>query len=173
MCEPMRRAGRKHRGRGFTLLELVLVLLILCIAAAASAPSLVGWGRASVVRDAGDQFLAVARWARTQALADSTVYRLNVDSKNGTYWVTVQDGMNYVSPGNEYGRIYSVPEGFSIAMTTIGQDQQQQLTAVDFLPTGRTQPARVRIGRSDTDAVNIECPTPAEGFRLVDAGGSQ
>jgi len=172
----MRSQGRQHRNagtRGFTLLELVLVLLILCIAAAASAPSLVGWGRASAVRDAGDQFLAVARWARTQALADSTVYRLNVDSKNGTYWVSVQDGMNYVAPGNEFGRIYSVPEGFSIAMTTIGQDQQQQLTAVDFLPTGRSQPARVRIGRSDQDCVNIECPTPAEGFRVADTGGTQ
>src|SRR5580765_396353 len=103
----MRRQGRQHRsgtGRGFTLLELVLVLLILCIAAAASAPSLVGWGRASAVRDAGDQFLSVARWARTQALAESTVYRLNVDANSGTYWVTVQQGMNYVPPGNEYGR---------------------------------------------------------------------
>jgi len=172
----MRRQGRQHRSsgrRGFTLLELVLVLLILCIAAAVSAPSLVGWGRASAVRDAGDQFLSVARWARTQALADSTVYRLNVDASTGTYWVTVQQGMNYVPPGNEYGRVYSVPDGFSIAMTTIGQDQQQALSAVDFLPTGRTQPARVRIGRSDNDAVNIECPTPAEGFRLADSGGTQ
>ena len=168
----MRRCGRTSRG--FTLLELVLVLLILCIAAAAAAPSLVGWGRASTVRDAGDQFLAVARWARAQALADSTVYRLNVDSRAGTYWVTMQDGMNYVAPGNEFGRVFSVPDGFSIAMTTLGQDQQQQLTAVDFLPTGRTQPARVRIGRSDSDAVNIECPTPAEGFHIADtAGGSQ
>jgi Tfp pilus assembly protein FimT len=148
------------------LLELVLVLLILCIAAAASMPSLVGWSRGSAVRDAGDQFLAVARRARTQALADSTIYRLNVDARSGTYWVTVQDGLNYVPPGNEFGRVFSVPDGFSIAMTTVGQSDQQAMSAVDFYPTGRTQPARVRIGRSDTDAVNLECPTPAEGFRL-------
>ena len=169
----MRPQGRNTFRGGFTLLELVLVLLILCIAAAVAAPSLVGWGRASTVRDAGDQFLAVARWARTQALADSTVYRLNVDAQNGTYWVTVQDGMNFVAPGNEFGRVFQVPDGFSIAMTTVGQDQQQAMTSVDFLPTGRTQPARVRIGRSDNDAVNIECPTPAEGFRLADSGGTQ
>jgi type II secretion system protein H len=158
--------GARRYPRGFTLLELVLVLLILCIAAAAAAPSLVGWSRASRVRDAGDLFLAVARWARTAALADSTVYRLNVDSRAGTYWVTEQDGMNYVTPGNEFGRVFSVPQGFTIAMTTVGREAQQPLSAVDFLPTGRTQPARVRIGRSDTDAVDIECPSPAEGFRL-------
>jgi len=109
--------GARRQSRGFTLLELVLVLLILCIAAATAAPSLVGWGRASTVRDAGDQFLAVARWARTQALADSTIYRLNVDSREGTYWVTMQDGMNYVKPGSEFGRVFRVPDGFSIAMT--------------------------------------------------------
>ena len=142
------------------------MLLILCIGAAAAAPSLVGWGRASTVRDAGDQFLAVARWARTAALADSTVYRLNVDSASGTYWVTVQDGQQFVPPGNEFGRVFSVPDGLAITMTTWQQDAQQPLSAVDFLPTGRTQPARVRIGRADNDAVNIECPSPAEGFRL-------
>jgi prepilin-type N-terminal cleavage/methylation domain-containing protein len=158
--------GARRQSRGFTLLELVLVLLILCIAAAAALPSLTGWGRASAVRDAGDQFLAVARWARTSALADSTVYRLNVDSASGTYFVTVQDGTQFVPPGNEFGRPFSVPDGFSIAMTTYGEQSQQPLAAVDFLPTGRTQPARVRIGRSDSDAVNIECPSPAEGFRL-------
>src|SRR2546421_9085952 len=108
--------------RGFTLLELVLVLIILCIALAAAAPSLTGWGKAAKLRDAGDQFLAVTRWARTQALADAQVYRLNVDSSAGTYWVTVQNGQQFVAPGSEFGRVFSVPDGFAIAMTTIGQE---------------------------------------------------
>jgi type II secretion system protein H len=163
---------RRHP-RGFTLLELVLVMIILCIALAAAAPSLTGWGRASKVRDAGDQFLAVTRWARTQALADSQVYRLNVDSKTGTYWVTVQDGQRFVPPGSEFGRVFSIPDGFAIAMTTWQQEQQQPLSSVDFLPTGRTEPARVRIGRDDANAVDIECPSPAEGFRLAGEAGQE
>jgi prepilin-type N-terminal cleavage/methylation domain-containing protein len=158
---------RHFRHRGFTLLELVLVLLILCIALAAAAPALTGWGHASKVRDAGDQFLAVARWARTAALADAQVYRLNVDSRSGTYWLTTQNGTQFVPLGSEFGRIFNVPDGFAIAMTTFGQDQQQTLSAVDFLPNGRTTPARVRIGKTDGDAVDLECPSPAEGFRLA------
>ena len=143
------------------------MLLILCIALAAAAPALTGWGHASKVRDAGDQFLAVARWARTAALAEAQVYRLNVDSRNGTYWLTTQNGAQFGPLGSEFGRIFNVPDGFGIAMTTWQQDQQQPLSSVDFLPNGRTTPARVRIGRAYNDAVDIECPSPAEGFRLA------
>ena len=84
---------------------------------------------------AGDQFLAVTRWARTQALADSQVYRLNVDNKNGTYFVTVQDGQQFIPPGTEFGRVFAVPDGFAITMTD--NQGQQPLNSVDFLPTGR------------------------------------
>ena len=42
-----------------------------------------GWGRGSRLRDAGDQVLALTRWARAQAIASSTVHRLNVDPQTG------------------------------------------------------------------------------------------
>ena len=44
------------------------MLIILCVALAVTAPSLSGWNRGSKSRDAGEQFLALTRWARTQAL---------------------------------------------------------------------------------------------------------
>ena len=63
--------GRRTRKASvaFTLLELVLVLVVLSTALAVAAPSMRGWSKGSTLRDAGDQFLAVARWARSQAVA--------------------------------------------------------------------------------------------------------
>ena len=106
--------------------------------------------RGAKVRDAGDQFLAVTRWARSEALANCQLYRLNIDSRQGLYWVTVQDGQNFIPPGTEFGRIFSVPEGFQLIVTGAttpgdqapGQAQGQEST-IDFSPAGRTQPMQV------------------------------
>jgi prepilin-type N-terminal cleavage/methylation domain-containing protein len=151
----------------FTLLELVLVMVILAAAASMVAPSLRGWSRGAKVRDAGDQFLALTRWARSESVANCQLYRINIDTRQGLYWVTVQDGQNFVSPGTEFGRIFSVPEGFQLIVTGAAADNAAA-TAIDFAPSGRTQPMQVVIAGPDpNEIVRLECTTPAEGFRLV------
>jgi prepilin-type N-terminal cleavage/methylation domain-containing protein len=158
----------RRQPHAFTLLELVLVLMILAAAMAMVAPSLRGWSRGAKVRDAGDQFLAVTRWARSEALANSQLYRINIDARQGLYWVTVQDGQNFVNPGMEFGRIFSVPEGFQLIVTDVSAQDQKPQETIDFSPAGRTQPMQVVIAGPDpNDIVRLECATPAEGFRLV------
>src|SRR3954464_4283125 len=91
---PHVRAGlRCHRA--FTLIELILVLLIIGTVLAMASPSLRGWSRGSKIRDAGEQFLSVARYGRAQAVADARMYRLQVDAKSGTYQLLVQDGEQF------------------------------------------------------------------------------
>jgi prepilin-type N-terminal cleavage/methylation domain-containing protein len=150
--------------RGFTLLELVLVMVIMVIAMGMMAPSLRGWSHGSKIRDAGDQFLAVARYGQTQAAANGQIYRLNVDSNAGTYFLTKQDGQQFINLGNEFGRVFAMPDGFRIAMT---DEQQQPLALIDFYPTGRSRAAHVRIAAATNEVVDIDCPSPAEGFRIV------
>ncbi len=157
---------RKIRHSAFTLLELVLVLLIVTIALASVAPSLRGWSRGSKLREAGDQFLAVTRYARTQAASESKVYRLNIDPQSGSYVLTVQAGPQFVPLGNEFGRVFSLPSGYTIAAL---DEQSQPLPAIDFFPNGRTYAAQVRIAADANDFVDIQCPSPAEGFRLASA----
>ena len=166
----MMQSRARRQPHAFTLLELVLVLVILAAAMAVVAPSLRGWSRGAKVRDAGDQFLAVTRWARSEALANSQTYRINIDSRQGTYWVTVQDGMNFISPGTEFGRIFSVPDGFRLMVTDSSVQGGAAAEAIDFTPSGRTQPMQVVIAGPDpNDVVRLACETPAEGFRLVSA----
>ncbi len=72
-----------RRRSGYTLFELVLVMAVLLIAAGMAAPSLRNFARGRDAGDAAEQFVAVARWARTQAIAQGAVYRLNVDLTPG------------------------------------------------------------------------------------------
>src|SRR3954468_1875442 len=143
---------RRSEPRGFTLLELILVLVIISIALAMAAPSLKGWSRGGKLRDAGDQFLALTRYARAQSAAESRIYRLNLDAQAGHYWLTASDGTQFVNLGNEFGRTFALPEGFKIAMT----DGTKQLEYVDFFPTGRTQAAHVTLTADDGYTFDLE-----------------
>jgi type II secretion system protein H len=159
---------RDRRSNAFTILELILVLVILCTVLATAAPSMSGWSRGSRLRDAGDQLLALTRFARTQAIAESRTYRLNIDSQAGRYWLTAQDGLDFTALGSEWGRIHSVPEGFSMQVI---DGQGAGTDAVDFFANGRTQPAHIRISAGDAYAVELQCITPAESFVIVSPRG--
>jgi type II secretion system protein H len=161
----MRSTRRQFRGKAFTLLELVLVMVIICTALAIASPSLRGWSRASKLRDASDQFMATVRYARAQAISTSQVCRLTVDANGGTYQLSTQEGQNFVELGNDFGRVFGVPEGCRIEMTELGG---KSISTVDFYPTGRTQPAHVKISYEELgETVEFECPTPAQSFAVV------
>jgi len=157
---------RRHLPGAFTLIELILVLVILSTALAIAAPSLRGWARGSKLRDAADQFQAVTRWARAQAIAESQTYRLNV--VDGRYWLTAQEGLEFVPVMSDFGAQFVMPDGASITMTQ--RDQSQPLEFVTFYPTGRTtSPAIVRLA-DDRGTYDFVCDTPAEGFRRLKPG---
>jgi len=150
---------------GFTLIELILVLVIMATTLALVSPSLHGWNRGAELRDAGDHFMATVRYARTQAIATSQTYRLTVDSRSGTYQLTVLQGTDYVPLGNELGRQLSVPEGTKIDLSGLDGKAMEYM---EFYPSGRTDPARIKIWNEQTkDEIQIECPAPAAEFRFV------
>lgn len=151
----------------FTLIELLLALVVIAMALSIAAPAVSGWGRGSRLRDAGDEFFATIRWAQTQAISSSQIYRLNVDAANGRYWVTAQDGLEYVPLNTEHGRETFVPTGTALQVTSGAEARPVEF--ITFYPTGRTTPAHVRIS-DDRGQVNIVCETPAEGFRMLKPG---
>ena len=142
---------------------MVLVLVVLSVALAMAAPSMQGWSRGSKQRDAAENFLSVTRWARTQAAADARLYRLNVDEQAGKYFLSVQDGQQLVPLGTSMGQQFEVPEGNRIEVKDL---TGQPLQFLDFYPTGRAQPAIVRITSAhDGRVIQLECLSPAEPFR--------
>ncbi len=159
--------GTRPTSPAFTLIELLLVLVVVSTALAIAAPSLSGWGRGARLRDAGDAFLATAKWARMRAIASGQIHRLNVDPDNGRYWVTTQEGVEFVAATDDFGREQYVSDDAVLEMT---DGEAQPLDAVTFYPTGRVSPpANVRLA-DDRGAIDIVCETPAEGFRLLKPG---
>src|SRR5215475_2100789 len=78
---------RRTRYSGFTLLELVLVMLIACTALAIAAPKMSGWSNAGKLRNLADQFITLTRYARTNAISEATIYRIQIDTQGGKFWL--------------------------------------------------------------------------------------
>ena len=162
-----------RRAPGFTLIELVLVMVVITAALAIAAPSLRGFAHGAKMRDASTQLVAMCQWARTQAISGARVYRLQIEpasAQNGAgpqYRVMVQDGDQFHPPGNDFGQVFVMPVGYRLSMTRADGAPGGY---IDFYPTGRTDPARIQILADDGEATMIECPTPAETFRVVATG---
>jgi hypothetical protein len=116
------------------------------------------------MRDASTQFVAMCQWARTQAISTARVHRLQVDLHSPQYRVFVQQGDQFVSPATDFGQLFTMPEGYRISLTRADGVAGNY---IDFYPTGRTDPARIQILADDGETTLIECPTPAETFRVV------
>ena len=154
--------------RCFTLFELVLVMVVICAITAIAMPSLRGWSQGARLRDSASEFVAMTRWARSQAVTTATIHRLEVDAGSGTFRVTVQDGEAFAEIKNDLGQSVTLASGVRIELNG---ETGAPTTSVDFYPTGRTQPARARLRSDDGQEMVIECRTPGDEFRIVTSGG--
>jgi type II secretion system protein H len=157
---------RTRTTSGFTLLELVLVLTILAVVLAAVAPTLSGFAAGRKPQDAAAQFVALARYARSQAIADGSTYRILFDPAQSRWWLAGEDSGNNPITG-PYGRMFVAAEG--VQMET-DAPVVNGVPTLHFEPTGRSEPAAVRfIGPRST--VQVECVLPIDEFHVVSDGG--
>lgn len=161
----LRMRSARHNFGAFTLLELVLVLLILAVMAGLVAPSLRGFATGRQTTHTASQLVALARWARSQAIADGTTYRLTLDPAAGTFCVTVQDGAGARPTGTSLGRVFTVPDGVRLECDA-PLDQGQQV--IRFFANGRTEPATIRL-RDASKVVEVSCPSATESYRIAAA----
>src|SRR5271170_8007727 len=128
--------NRCHRYRAFTLIELLMVMLIITIMVALVAPKLSGFAMGRKASDEARTLVSLARYARSQAISEGRVYRLNVDPSGRQFWLTAEQDGQFQPPQNEYGEKYDLPDGVSMD-TDIASKQDGQY--VQFQPTGRSE----------------------------------
>ncbi|MBW1914667.1 MAG: prepilin-type N-terminal cleavage/methylation domain-containing protein [Deltaproteobacteria bacterium] len=150
---------------GFTLLELVLVMVIVCTMLGIAAPSLRGFFASRRTHDASSQIIAMTRHARSQAIVEGRIYRLNLDTGEGSYWLTVMDQGVFRKLFNEFGRTFLVPDGTEIELEKENEDISQQY--VDFFQNGSTETGTIRLTDRRGDVYEITCASPSEQYFSV------
>ena len=158
---------RKHNwDQGFTLLELVLVMVILSTVLAMAAPSLRGFFASRKTHDTAAQILALTQLARSQAISEGIVYRLNFDTRERTYWLTAQQAGTYEQLKTEFGQVFELPK--DIVMELEDVDEEDAKTFLKFTPQGTVTAGTVRLIDRAGRALEITSPTVTESFSIVE-----
>jgi Tfp pilus assembly protein FimT len=149
-----------------TLLELILVLVILSTVLAMAAPSLRGFFASRRIDDAAAQILALTQWARSQAISEGVVYRLNFDTRDGTYWLTAQKAGAFDPLETELGQVYTLPKDVELELEDLEQEDKEVFLA--FTPYGTVTAGVVRLMDRRGRAVEVSSPTVTEPFSIVE-----
>lgn len=158
---------QKHgRGRGFTLLELILVMVILSTLLAMAAPSLRGFFASRQTHDTAAQILALTQFARSQAISEGIVYRLNFDTLERAYWLTAQEAGVFEALETEFGQVFTLPK--DIVMELDELDAKDGETFLKFTPQGTVTAGTVRLIDRAGQALEITSPTVTESFAIVE-----
>ena len=155
----------RNRAGGFTLLELVLVMVLICTVLAMAAPSLRTFFASRKTQDAAAAIVALAGLARSQAVAEGRVYRLNFDVEEGTYWLTAQREGAFDELATEFGRTFVLPEGTELNLNVAAGPGEP--THVSFYPTGRVEPAEILLTGRKGDTALVACLSATEQFQVV------
>ena len=133
-------------------------MVILATVMALAAPKLQSWRQGGKLRNSADEFVAATRFARTRAVSNGSVCVVQIDKQGGTFTVKQQNGQSYANIDGEFGQPTSIVEGGTIDAT---------VDTIAFYPTGRVQPASVKITASDGESVTIACGAPSEDFAIA------
>jgi len=153
--------------RGFTLLELILVMVILSTVLAMAAPSLSGFFASRQINDAAAQILALTQLARSQAISEGIIYRLNFDTQRHTYWLSAQRTGAFEKLKTEVGQVFELPK--DMVMELEGLQKKDGDTFLAFTPNGTVTAGTVRLIDRRGRAFEVTCPTATESFSIIES----
>jgi prepilin-type N-terminal cleavage/methylation domain-containing protein len=151
---------------GMTLLELILVMVILSTVLALAAPSLRGFFASRRIDDAAAQILVLTQWARSQAISEGVVYRLNFDTRDCTYWLTAQKAGAFEPLDTELGQVYTLPKDIELELEDIEQVDKDVFLA--FSPYGTVTAGLIRLTDRSGRVLEVSCPSVTETFSIVE-----
>lgn len=143
-------------------------MVILTVMVAVVVPSLGAFTIGRKTNYAAIQIVALAKFARSQAVNEGRTYRLNFQTSNPpSLWLTVQNVGQFVEPGNSLANRLQLPDG--VTMRTDLTAQPPDGTYVDFHSDGRTGDGPVHVWITDRQGRMIEmaCLSPTELFHVL------
>lgn len=158
---------RKHsKNLGFTLLELILVMVILSTVLAMAAPSLRGFFGSRKTHDEASRLLALTQYARSQAISEGIIYRLNFDTDNRTYWLTSQQSGIFKELETEFGYVFTFPNDITVELEEVMKEKDEMFFV--FTPQGTITAGTIRLVDRWGLVLEITCPTVTESFFIAE-----
>lgn len=156
------------RRAAFTLLELIVVMLILCVTAAMVAPSLRGSNESLTTKNAAAHIVALCHYARTRAITEGRIYRLNIDVKARSCWLTTQKDGADTRLLNDLNQTYTMPEGAALAFNPADiAPASAQRSYIRFFPGGAQDVATLTVTDRAGSTVTLRCDSPTEPFHIL------
>ncbi|MCL2645877.1 MAG: GspH/FimT family pseudopilin [Phycisphaerales bacterium] len=166
----------------FTLIELVLVLVIIAIAVGIVAPSLSAFVRSRDLSNTAVHFIAATRFARTQAISQATVYRININETEKRWWLTKADasGTNFI-PADLSGQINcTLSPRLAITCSLLLPDNipnaapdnvPTNAQVIEFQPGGQVDPATITLTGPNNGSIQIACDSRFDLYHIVPHNG--
>ena len=136
----------------FTLIELFLVVLLLSVIVSLSTPMFRRTFSELSLKNTAFTISKLANYSQEMAIIDRVSYRMNLDYKNGKFWLAKFEPKEntYKKLTNMYGKVFAFPESSNAS----GPKD------VTFNPDGRCDEAEIRI----TDAHGTGYAVRTQGF---------
>jgi len=141
-------------------------MIILSTVLAMAAPSLRGFFGSRKTNDEAARILALTQYARSQAISEGVVYRLNFDTRQRTYWLTAQQSGAFEKLKTEFGRIFTFPNDITAELEDTAKDDNDVF--LEFTPQGTVTAGTVRLIDRRGLVLEVTCPTVTESFSVVE-----
>jgi len=152
--------------RAFSMLELIIVMMVIATLLAVAAPSLRGFYSGQRTINVARQMLGLMQLAQHAAVNEGRVYRFNLDVDTGLYWLTMQEGAAFIELEYDLGATFALPDTVTVQwLNTSGEPVMRHY--VDFYPTGRVEPAALRLRGQLGETVDLICLAATERFHLA------
>lgn len=143
-------------------------MVILTVMVAIVVPSMSAFAVGRKTNYAAIQIVALAKYARTEAVNEGRTYRLTFDTSTPpTLTLMADNSGEFVEPSSSLGKKLKLADG--ISLRTDLTPQQPGGTYIDFHPDGRTGDGPVHVWVSDKQGriIELACLSPTELFHVV------
>ena len=131
------------KNNGFTMVEIMVVMVIIIVLTGVSMVYFGGYARRSLLESTSRDWMAHLSYARTQAVIEGTVYRVNCDLDRQLYWITYQSDSSdtqgqFLNVDGVWGNEVSIDSTIKLSSLQISTDSPLEIGVVniDFTPRG-------------------------------------
>jgi Tfp pilus assembly protein FimT len=145
-------------------------MVILSTVLAMAAPSLSGFFSGRRLRWSAEHIVMLTRYAATQSIHQSRVYRLNFDMNQRQYWLSSLENGELLDQDKQLKSRFSISDEIELEFDNF--ESEPSGCYIEFTPEGYCRQCRIEIRGQSGGGWEILCPSPAEKFfiREIESG---